>query len=338
MILAGIDEAGYGPLLGPLLVGCCAIRVPDPPGPGTPDGGGFGETALPLPEPPDLWHTLRGIAGKSRERTGRKLHINDSKLVYTPDRGLKELERSILALAGAWVGKIDSLDALLAAVDPQAAPLLQEHRWYAAGGDEKFPIEADATSLRLMVHALAAEMTRLGIAVAHLAAKVAPERYLNRMFDITRNKSSVLFSLSAAHLDHLLRTFGEQQLIIHCDRQGGREHYGGLLRLMFDEWSLVVVKEEDGYSGYELRRAGHVVQIVFREKAEAQWMPVAIASMLAKYLREALMGRFNAWWTAQMPGITPTAGYYTDGMRFLTDVEAKRKELGIEDGEMVRSR
>ena len=32
MILAGIDEAGYGPLLGPLVVGCCAFEV-EPLGP-----------------------------------------------------------------------------------------------------------------------------------------------------------------------------------------------------------------------------------------------------------------------------------------------------------------
>ena len=35
--------------------------------------------------------------------------------------------------------------------------------------------------------------------------------------------------------------------MIVCDRQGGREHYGHLLRLMFEEWALEVNREHDGY-------------------------------------------------------------------------------------------
>jgi hypothetical protein len=65
---------------------------------------------------------------------------------------------------------------------------------------------------------------------------------------------------------------------------------------------------------------------------------VAIASMLSKYLREALMNRFNAWWKTHLPALEPTAGYYNDGLRFLHDIAAKRRELGIADAVLVRSR
>ena len=168
--------------------------------------------------------------------------------------------------------------------------------------------------------------------------EVILERRLNEMLEQTRNKSSVLFSVAAQHLDYLLKNFGEQNLVIFCDRQGGREHYASLLRLMFDRWELEVIAESDGHSEYRLHRCGHVVRIIFREKAETQCLSVAVASMLSKYTREALMRRFNAWWKTVLPNVEPTAGYHTDGVRFLRDIEAKRVELGIKDVELVRSR
>ena len=48
-------------------------------------------------------------------KSGKKLHVNDSKLVYSPRIGLKELERSVLALATTWQGWCDDLDTLLGA-------------------------------------------------------------------------------------------------------------------------------------------------------------------------------------------------------------------------------
>jgi hypothetical protein len=67
-------------------------------------------------------------------------------------------------------------------------------------------------------------------------------------------------------------------------------------------------------------------------------MPVAIASMLSKYVREALMRRFNGYWQTLLPQLVPTAGYYNDGLRFLNDIAAKRAELGIVDGDLIRCR
>jgi hypothetical protein len=67
-------------------------------------------------------------------------------------------------------------------------------------------------------------------------------------------------------------------------------------------------------------------------------MAVALASMLSKYLREAMMRRFNAFWARHRPEVAPTAGYYVDGERFLRDIEPERRRLGIADAELIRSR
>ncbi|MCZ7632744.1 MAG: hypothetical protein M5U20_04580 [Phycisphaerales bacterium] len=90
LIYCGIDEAGYGPMLGPLCVGFAAFRV---------EGWTVGESA------PDLWGALgSGVCRDPGDKRGR-VAVADSKRLKLSNQSksrhpLTHLERGVLAFAG----------------------------------------------------------------------------------------------------------------------------------------------------------------------------------------------------------------------------------------------
>jgi ribonuclease HII len=66
--------------------------------------------------------------------------------------------------------------------------------------------------------------------------------------------------------------------------------------------------------------------------------PTALASMLAKYLRERLMHSFNAFWQQHVPNLRPTAGYPLDAKRFREQIEATAIRLEIPESVWWRCR
>ena len=85
------------------------------------------------------------------------------------------------------------------------------------------------------------------------------------------------------------------------------------------------------------------MRIHFPIKADDNFMAVALASMASKYLREVLMESLNRYFMDlykpdDNSELKPTAGYWTDGLRFINDIETNIGQLGQDRAKLVRSR
>ena len=81
---------------------------------------------------------------------------------------------------------------------------------------------------------------------------------------------------------------------------------------------------------------GENLVISFEVEAEERHLPVALASMGAKYVRELSMRRLNAFFAQRMEGLHPTAGYVEDGRRYLAEVKPILHAESIPERDFVR--
>lgn len=344
MIIAGIDEAGYGPLLGPLVVSATAFEAPpgDAVAAARSAEGPWGVAdALPLTveDLPCLWRALRGAVARKAPATKGRILVADSKAVHNLADGDRLLERGVLAFAHA--GKVCQGDVLTTTTLARALGCtdheLATHPWYA-GDEAGLPVWASAGDISIASNMLQTAMRKAGVRVVAMRTTLVPERRYNALVAGTNNKASALVSLTLGHLYALHNAFGDKGLVVGIDKQGGRDHYTTLLLQSFPDAQLRVLGESDAGSSYLLMEGARRTVIHFRQKGETHFLPTALASMICKYLRELCMHTFNAWWCRQVPNLTPTAGYYQDGTRWLADVEPHLARLGVQREHLVRSR
>jgi len=284
----GLDEAGYGPLLGPLAVG--AVRVDGP-------RGAF----------------KRALTSRAQAMP----KVADSKVLYA-GKDLAALEVAALAartLAGGGVRPKTVAEFL--GFRPAG---LDDHPWYGPL-DAPLPRAAAPDRVDGAAEALDRALRRQGAALGSAQARVFLEGDLNARFARTGCKG-------AAHLEHVGDAFlaaydGAPDLdgAVDCDRLGGRRDYEPFLRDLFPFRPIATLEEAERVSAYVVRPREREVRVRFVVEGEVASPLVALASCLAKYAREILMEAFNGYFASKAPGLTPTAGYWNDGPRFLDDLE-----------------
>lgn len=310
LLYIGIDEAGYGPMLGPLCVGVAALRI---------------DAWEPTEPAPNVWKLLRTAVCRKPGDTKRRLAVADSKklckpMAHGPGR-LAEAERSVLAFVDARTGSTPTTDAALfecLAVGPCALG------WYG-GQPLACPAHADAAEAGIAANTLRRAMGRAGVACELLRVARTDEARFNAQLTGGRSKANTTLAAIAEHAPAILELIERTQhehggvhTRIVLDRQGGRTRYSDALAHVFG-LPVRTLAEAPEASTYEFEGLPNA-RVRVQAKAEDDHLPVALASMQAKLVRELAMERFNAYWRQRRPDVKPTAGYTTDARRWLSDM------------------
>lgn len=344
--MIGIDEAGYGPNLGPLVVAATAWRVAEEETGNRGQGTGIGGRGLLAPSaktvapPIDLYTRLAGAV--STVPTDNRLAIADSKTLYKPGGGLRLLERAVLPAldAACWQEAFHRADAA-------------GHRfnlpWYA-DYDCPLPVDADRTVLEELNAKFCAECDAAEVELVDVRARTVFPREFNELTDYHGTKGAALSHASIGLLREVVDRVAEfsgssstwpsaltDDVFVTCDKHGGRNRYAALLQHHFpDEW-IETIGESRTASRYAWGPPDGRIEVCFRTKGEAE-LPTALASMTAKYHRELAMRAFNIYWTGQLAGLRHTAGYPVDAKRFKAEIASKQEALGIDDCDLWRNR
>lgn len=311
----GTDEAGYGPNLGPLVVTATAWQLPE------------------HVAPDEMWKILSGVVTQTRDRKGEKLHVADSKQVYSASGSLAHLERSVHAFLQQLTMRTDSLEELCCDL---AGPGFHADYKQVCGGliaDLQLPIETKPAKLAADKSSLAAELKSSGVRLTGINCRIIFPPEFNRLVAKAGSKGIVLSQATLQLVRELYEDSNQKTGSVICDKHGGRNRYDQVISEAFDDGFVFRLEESGPRSRYRI----HDLEFCIRTKAE-ELMPAALASMVAKYLRELVMIQFNRFWQHHIPGLKPTKGYPLDAKRFWQDIETKSQELELKKSSLWRCR
>ena len=225
-LVLGVDEAGYGPNMGPLVIAVSAWSI---------------DSDLDL---------LQGLAPFSPEfqaapwnKQSDFVPLGDSKKIYQPGKGLSGLSFAIQFFE-AVMSRVPSSQSRrfdLRNLATQDIQRVEAHPWYAEprhGHECELQPNDSIDVLSQSVLLFAREkLSQLSVKLIDFRVRILDEAYFNESLERLGNKSDVLGQMSLGLAWEVLQSAREQHpcesIELYCDRQGGRKKYAALLSHTF---------------------------------------------------------------------------------------------------------
>ena len=322
-LLIGTDEAGYGPPLGPLVISATAWECPR--------------------QDADLYQILADVVADSPQyaksaTAKQRLLIADSK-VACRSGAVGNLETTVRLLLETVYGRMPkTLSDLVAIVMPEAAEDFLEQHFWLKGLDVELPLEAAIG--RAAVNSQVSSRFRSlcqqnAIRLSDIRSTILLPPEFNAGVSELGNKATLL-SDSTLRLAAELMGGRTGDTLIECDKHGGRSYYSEMIASALTDCPVKIVRESAQQSVYQWSLPNRECEVRFTAKGEGQ-LPVALASMVSKYVREVFMVAWNNYWRIKIPGIKPTKGYPQDAKRFYGEIQEVVAALKLSRTDFWRS-
>jgi len=282
-VYVGVDEAGLGPILGPL----CIVR-----------------TAVAAENTDGFTQLFKEV----------EQGVADSKKIHQNAFDISPIEQ--VALGGIqWLTKKvpDNASELFALFGEKPT-------------DRTLPWQQGAEELKLPIASPDVKPWNIpGVDPVGLDGVLVHPVTLNSARRSGVNRANLELQYMSKILASLPQNYSEYEMVV--DRLGGRVYYGEVLQQFWPDSTITVVDEAKMKSEYtsvvgtpDQKATYKKRTIKFLVSGEENSALVAMASCMAKYVREIHMTLFNKYWMSRYAKLKPTSGYWTDAMIWMRTV------------------
>ncbi|HEY4687459.1 MAG TPA: hypothetical protein VIH20_04540 [Candidatus Subteraquimicrobiales bacterium] len=335
MYVVGIDENGFGPIVGPLVVTAAVFELKEP----------YTQSYL--------WDRLRAVISKTTQEFPEKITVYNSKEVFKSKlpKSYKVLESTVLNFFELLSDrKAKEFREFIGEVSLGACECVEDAAEDAAfelchNINLSLPLWTDNKAISHQKR-LKEELAKAEIKALKVKSLIVCPGQFNSYLNRTDSKFHLNWlqfgKLIRWVIETVLKTSGtqSQDIAFPCGKIGGQKNYLSYLKHgFFKNFDIKRLVEKKEISTYHLSSDVLDFNLSFIESGDIYHFPIALASLFGKYIREVFMHHQNQVFKGWDSSVKPASGYRNSSTKiFIKDTEDLRKRMGLPDRCFLRQK